>query len=164
MRRLFVAVLLLFMSCVVTAGQQSGKKAKQQLRSEQELMQVERDIGTANVGRDKAFFERIEADEFIFTDAGGGLTTKREDVASLDQPPGEFRLVAYVPDEMKVYLYGQTAVVFGHVTTTARSSKDGREVTRQSRFTDVFVRRAGRWQIVAGHSSRMPPPAPTTAK
>ncbi len=158
MRRILVVALLLLMPCALAAGQQTEKKSKQQLRIEQELMQLERDIGTANVGRDKAFFARVEADEFIFTDAGGGLTTKKEDVASLDQPPGEFRLIAYVPDEMKVYVYGQTAVVFGRVTTTARSSKDGREVTRQSRFTDVFVRRAGRWQIVAGHSSRIPPP------
>jgi len=27
--------------------------------------------------------------------------------------------------------------------------------TARSRFTDVFVRRDGRWQIVAGHSSRI---------
>ena len=161
MPRTLAVVCLLFAACVVAAGQQPAKKSQQQLKIEQELMQLERDIGEANVRRDKAFFARVEADEFLFTDAGGGLTTKQEDVASLDQPPGEFRLVSYVPDEMKVYLYGQTAVVFGRVTTKARSSKDGREVTNQTRFTDVFVRRAGRWQIVAGHSSRIrqPPPA-----
>jgi hypothetical protein len=45
--------------------------------------------------------------------------------------------------------------VFGRVTTKARSSKDGKEVTSQSRFTDVFVWRDRRWQIVAGHSSRI---------
>jgi Domain of unknown function (DUF4440) len=161
MPRTLAVVCLLLAACAVAAGQQPAKKSKQQLKIEQELMQLERDIGDANVRRDKAFFARVEADEFLFTDAGGGLTTKQEDVASLDQPPGEFRLVSYVPDEMKVYLYGQTAVVFGHVTTKARSSKDGREVTNQTRFTDVFVRRTGRWQIVAGHSSRIrqPPPA-----
>ena len=49
-------------------------------------MQLERDIGTANIKRDKAFFQRVEADEFIFTDSGGGLTTKAENVAGLDQP------------------------------------------------------------------------------
>jgi hypothetical protein len=148
--------------CAQVAGQEPAKKSKRQAQVEQELMQLERDIGEANVRRDKAFFERVEADEFLFTDAGGGLTTKREDVASLDQPPGEFRLVSYVPDEMKVYVYDETAVVFGRVTTRSRSSKDGREVTNQSRFTDVFVRRAGRWQIVAGHSSRIRQPAPAT--
>ncbi|HEX8180083.1 MAG TPA: nuclear transport factor 2 family protein [Pyrinomonadaceae bacterium] len=158
MPRTFIALCLLFVVCSFAIAQPAARKSKQQAKIEQELMQLERDIGDANVRRDKAFFERVEADEFLFTDAGGGVTTKQEDVSSLDQPPGEFRLVSYVPDEMKVYVYDQTAVVFGRVTTRARSSKDGREVTNQSRFTDVFVRRAGRWQIVAGHSSRIPPP------
>lgn len=160
MRRILGTLMLLFAVCVLAAGQQPGKKSKQELKIEQELMQLERDIGDANVRRDKAFFERIEADEFIFTDAGGGLTTKQQDVASLDEPPGEFRLVSYVPDEMRVYIYDKTAVVFGRVTTKARSSKDQREVMNQSRFTDVFVWRAGRWQIVAGHSSRLRQPTP----
>jgi hypothetical protein len=161
MPRTLAIICLPLICCALAAGQQPAQKSKQQLKSEQELMQLERDIGDANVRRDKAFFARVEADEFLFTDAGGGLTTKQEDVASLDEPAGEFRLVSYVPDEMKVYLYGQTAVVFGRTTTKARSSKDGREVTNQTRFTDVFVRRAGRWQIVAGHSSRIRQPPPT---
>jgi hypothetical protein len=29
-------------------------------------------------------------------------------------------------------------------------------VARTQRFTDVLVRRGGRWQLVAGHSSRVP--------
>jgi Domain of unknown function (DUF4440) len=160
MPRIFTAICLLLGMCPVGVGQQGAQKSKQQLKVEQDLMQLERDIGTANVQRDKAFFARVEADEFLFTDAGGGLTTKQEDVASLDQPPGEFRLVSYVPDEMKVYVYDKTAVVFGRVTTKARSSKDGKEVKSQSRFTDVFVWRDRRWQIVAGHSSRIRQPQP----
>lgn len=127
-----------------------------QSKVEAELMQLERDIGEANIRRDKAFFERIEADEFIFTDSGGGITTKSEDVASLDKPAGEFKLVSYIVDEMKVYVYGKTAVVFGRTTTISRS-KD-REITNKSRFTDTFVKRDGRWQLVAGHSSRIREP------
>lgn len=119
-------------------------------------MQLERDIGQANIKRDKAFFERIEAEEFIFTDSGGGITTKAEDVASLDKPAGEFKLVSYDVDDMKVSVYGKTAVVTGETTTVSRG-KD-REIISKSRFTDVFVKRGGRWQIVAGHSSRIPEP------
>lgn len=119
-------------------------------------MQLERDIGEANIKRDKAFFERIEADEFIFTDSSGGVTTRAQDVASLDSPPGAFKLISYVPDEMRVHVYGDTAVVTGRVTTESRNGE--RTVTSQSRFTDVFVKRGGRWQIVAGHSSRIREP------
>jgi len=130
-----------------------GAPTQKTHKTEAELRQLERDIGDANVRRDKAFFERIEADEFIFTDSAGGLTTKAEDVASLDKPAGEFKLVSYVPDDMKVRVDGMTAVVTGR-TTTKLQAKD-REVINRSRFTDVFVKRDGRWQLVAGHSSRL---------
>ena len=153
--------LCLFLACTVAAGGQTAqKKSAKELKTEQELMALERAIGDANVRRDKAFFERIEADEFIFTDAGGGLTTKQEDVSSLDTPPNPNapRLVSYVPDEMRVYLYDKTAVVFGRVTTTYRN-KEGKEGSSQSRFTDVFVRRDGRWQLVRHHASDVVPNA-----
>lgn len=119
-------------------------------------MQIERDIGQANIRRDKAFFERVEADEFIFTDSGGGTTTKSEDVASLDKPAGEFRLISYEVDDMKVSIYGKTAVVTGRASSAYRGG--GRESIVKTRFTDVFVKRGGRWQIVAGHSSRIREP------
>jgi ketosteroid isomerase-like protein len=125
-------------------------------RAQAELMQLERDIGKANVERDAAFFERVEADEFLFTDSGGGLTTKAEDVDGVRKPPNpDVKLLAYDVDEMRVRVYGDAAVVTGRVTT--RQLVKGEERTGRSRFTDVFVRREGRWQIVAGHSSRIKP-------
>jgi hypothetical protein len=156
MRRYFICLFLFSVFCSVAFGQTTDRTNKKPGKVEAELMQIERDIGDANVRRDKAYFERIEADEFVFTDSGGGLTTKTEDVASLDKPPGEFKLVSYVVDDMQVRLYGNTAVVTGRATTTSRG-KD-REVIGKSRFTDVFVKRDGRWQIVAGHSSRIREP------
>jgi len=154
MRLIFAALL-----CLVAFS--AGNFAQSASKAEVELMQIERDIGQANIRRDKAYFERIEADELIFTDSVGGLTTKAEDVASLDKPAGAFKLVAYDVDEMKVKIYGKTAVVWGRSTTTSkgkdREGKD-REIVNRSRFTDVFVKRDGRWQLVAGHSSRIPEP------
>jgi hypothetical protein len=61
--------------------------------------------------------------------------------------------VSYIPDEMKVSIYGNTALVTGRVTSTYKSPKG--EAVIRSRFTDVFVKIKGRWRIVAGHSSRM---------
>jgi len=148
---LIVAIAILVCSALVY-GQTAGGGSKVS-RAEAELMQIERDIGDANVRRDKAFFERIEADEFIFTDSGGGLTTKAEDVGSFDKPAGDTKLVSYIPDEMKVSIYGNTALVTGRVTSTYKSPKG--EAVIRSRFTDVFVKIKGRWRIVAGHSSRM---------
>lgn len=153
---LFFIFILPILSTAVFAQKTDPKTNAKQTKIEAELMQIERDIGQANIRRDKAFFERIEADEFIFTDSGGGITTKAEDVASLDKPAGEFKLISYEVDEMKVSVYGNTAVVTGRTTTVLRGKE--REITNKSRFTDVFVKRDGRWQLVAGHSSRIREP------
>jgi len=144
------AVILIASLATGVLGQKKDSK------TEQELIQLERDIGQANIRRDKAFFEKVEADEFIFTDSAGGVTTKAEDVASLDKPAGETRLVAYDLSDVRVTVYGNTAVVTAIGISTYKN-KDKESVIR-NRFTDVFVRRDGRWQLVAGHSSRIREP------
>ena len=154
MKYILSSVLLITTAFFQVEAQKNNPTKQQKI--EAELMQIERDIGQANIRRDKAYFERIEADEFIFTDSGGGLTTKAEDVASLDKPVGDVKLVSYEVDDMKVRLYDDTAVVTGRTTTVSRA-KD-REFMSKSRFTDVFVKRNGKWQLVAGHSSRIREP------
>jgi hypothetical protein len=157
MKRLVIMFALASLPASPSHAQAARKKLSKDERARQELMQLERDIGRANVERDAAFFERVEADEFIFTDSGGGITLKKEDVASVKAPANpDSKLSSYEVDDMKVMLYDDTAVVTGRVTQ--RGVNKGREWTGQSRFTDVFVRRDKRWQIVAGHSSRLPAP------
>lgn len=158
MKRLLAIVMLVVAAASFAAGQTTSKKESgKEARAREELMQLDRDIGKANVNRDYAFFERVEADEFIFTDSGGGITTKKEDLASVKAPANpDSKLLAYDVDEMKVMLYDKTAVVTGR--STLKGINKGQEWTGQSRFTDVFVWRDNRWQLVAGHSSRIRPP------
>ena len=150
-RMLFIALLIL--TSLSVASSQTAKPSETE-RTKNDLMKLERDIGKANIANDYAFFERVEAEEFIFTDAGGGVTTKKQDLEGLKQPANpDVKLIAYDVDEMNVLLYDKTAVVTGRVTTK-RMAK-GAEVVSRSRFTDVFVWRQERWQLVAGHSSRI---------
>ena len=46
-----------------------------------ELIRIEHEIGRANLQCDYHYFERIEAEEFIFTDASGNVSNKRQDLA-----------------------------------------------------------------------------------
>jgi hypothetical protein len=149
--------MLITVATVSVAFSQNQPKGQEEERTRQALMQLERDIGKANIESDYAFFDRVEAEEFIFTDAGGRVTTKKQDLEGLKQPPNpDVKLTAYDVDEMKVLLYDKTAVVTGRVTT--KRLVKGQPTTSQSRFTDVFVWRDGRWQLVAGHSSRIRTP------
>ncbi len=153
MKRTITLVLIILASASVAFSQTDKKEAQTKL----DLMQLERDIGKANIENNYAFFDRIEAEEFIFTDAGGGVTNKKQDLDGLKQAPNpDVKLTAYDVDEMNVLLYDKTAIVTGRVTT--KRLVKGQAMTSQSRFTDVFVWRDGRWQLVAGHSSRIRTP------
>src|SRR4051812_7854306 len=108
-----VAVAIVLGSGMPVQAQKATRESAADAKVRAELMQIERDIGTANVKRDKAYFEKIEGDEFLFTGSNGSVSTKQEDLASLDEPEGDWVLDAYEPDDMKVYVYDNSAVVFG---------------------------------------------------
>ena len=118
-----------------------------------EIMAVEERIGQANFECDYKFFASVEAPEFIFTTAAGGLITRAEDLAGeKDCRPskGTYRL-----DDVRIMTL-DSVVVFNALATTTTTKASGEQLARTQRFTDVLVRREGRWQLVAGHASRVP--------
>lgn len=117
-----------------------------------DLLTIEQEIGRANFQCDYRYFDKMEAEEVIFTDASGNVSDKKEDMAGeKDCVKHDF---TYDVDDFRGSLYDNAAVVTARVTI-AGTNKEGKAFTRQSRFTDVFVWRDGRWQLVAGHSSRI---------
>ena len=154
MKILLATALLICAGNLFAHGQKSPPGTPGEIKSE--LIRIEREIGRANLDCDYRYFDQVEADDLIFTDAAGGVTDKKQDMAGekdCHKTDG-----TYDVDDAEVRLFGGTAVVTGRVTTT-RKNKEDKVVVRRSRFTDVFVWRDGRWQLVAGHSSRIPEPA-----
>jgi ketosteroid isomerase-like protein len=149
-----LAAVLVFAGNLFAQGHNTPPGTPGEIKND--LIQIEREIGRANLDCDYRYFDRVEAEDFIFTDAAGGVTSKKQDMAG--EKDCRKSDGTYEVDEPEVRLYGNTAVVTGRVTTT-RKNKEEKLVVRRSRFTDVFVWRDGRWQLVAGHSSRIPEPA-----
>ena len=56
-------------------------------------------------------------------------------------------------DDMAVRVFGDAAVVTGRTTATTGGATPG---ILTLRFTDVFVRKAGRWRIVASQATQLP--------
>jgi hypothetical protein len=119
-------------------------------KTRQALIDIERRIGVANLNCDYKYFALIEAPEFTFTAPDGSITTREQDLAG--ESACKKSTSAYDVDETKVWLNGSTAVVTGRITIR---KADPQAPVNRSRFTDVFVRRNNRWQLVAGHSSRI---------
>jgi len=118
---------------------------------EQELIELEKDWGDAEARRDVAFFEQILADEYMFTDPEGAVRTKVQYIANLKS--GDLTVISSVLEDIKVDVYGDAAVCFGRATSKAQLK--GKDISSQYRFTDTWIRRAGRWQYVADHSSEI---------
>lgn len=120
-----------------------------------ELLRIEAEIARANRECDYNYFREIEADEFIFTDASGGVTTKAEDLAT----EKDCRKTDYpsTVDEPRLLRYGDIAILNARNNVSVKNSA-GQTVIRRNRFTDVFVKRQNRWVLVSGHSSRIPEP------
>jgi ketosteroid isomerase-like protein len=149
-----LAAVLIFTGNLFAQGHNTPPGTPGEIKND--LIQIEREIGRANLDCDYKYFDRVEAEDFIFTDAAGGVTSKKQDMAG--EKDCRKSDGTYEVDEAEVRLYGNTSVVTGRVTTTHKN-KEEKLVVRRSRFTDVFVWRDGRWQLVAGHSSRIPEPA-----
>ena len=66
---------------------------------------------------------------------------------------GEDVVTSAAADDMKVRVYGNAAVVTGRYTV--KEQFKGTDLSGPYRFTDTFIKRAGRWQCVATHSSKI---------
>jgi ketosteroid isomerase-like protein len=126
-------------------------QAGQHSQVEQDLMQIERDWAAAMVKKDTAALGRFTADDWVFTAPDGRLQTRAEIEAELGS--GDLKFESSTVDDLKVRVFGDTAIVTGR--TTDKGQYKGQDISGQYRFTDIFVKRNGRWQSVSTHVSRI---------
>jgi len=109
------------------------------------LLRLEDSWASALVKRDSATFERLLARGFVYTE--NDQVTDRAGVIN-SVVAGPDTITAAHNDSMVVHRYGSvTAVVTGWLVVKGRNASGAFE--RRYRFTDTWVKRSGRWQIVA---------------
>jgi ketosteroid isomerase-like protein len=112
---------------------------------EHTLKQLEQDWLDAYRDGDTNKMGKILGDDFVGRWADGSVGTKEEQLRTIRT--GEDRHSSNHLDECNVRIYGNTAIVTG--IQTEQSVLDGRDGSGTYSYTDVFVKRGGRWQIVA---------------
>ncbi len=111
----------------------------------QEVRQVEHELTEALGRGDLRAVERIYADDYTLTGADGEFQDKPQRLAALKL--SDPKAASRNRDDIKVRVYGDTAVVTGR--TLLKELVKGVERTEGRRFTHVFVKRQGQWQMVA---------------
>ncbi len=98
---------------------------------------------------DPSVMETIFADDFVGTDYHGELYTKRDFIDRIRaNPPG---CVSNNVNDVKVRFFGNVAVAQGHETLTC---KDG--ISNRFVWTDIYVLRGDRWELVAAQDMMAP--------
>ena len=120
--------------------------------AQQEVLQFERDACKAFLDADVAALERVLTPEFTLTLSNGEVNTRADEINELRSK--KFRYDVFENYDMLVRLYGDdVAVVLGK--TRVKGTADGKPFDRVVQFTDTLIKRDGRWQLAAGHVSRI---------
>ena len=115
------------------------------------ITDMERSWVAAIVTRDTATLDRVLAPEFNGTSPTGATYTK--EMAIADIKAGRYVVDRMDLDEISVNVYGDTAVAF--TGQRERSKSGGEDISGHYFYTDVWVKKKGRWQVVASHGSRI---------
>jgi hypothetical protein len=139
---------------LVLASAMPGQTQGDKNSVEQILIQMEHDWSRADTEKDAATLDRILADDWIGIDFEGTVLTKPQALRDIDS--GSASLESTVLSDMKVRIYGNTAVVTG--ADTEKSEYHGKDSSGKYLWTDVFVFRNGRWQAVSSQSTKLAAP------
>jgi ketosteroid isomerase-like protein len=118
----------------------------------QQVRAVERQRVQALTTNDLAALERLLADDLTYTHSTGAVDSKTTFLASLRSGDAKYETMEH--DDLRVRTYGETAVLTGRTRVKVKSR--GEDLSLQLRFTLVYAKRAGRWQMVAWQSTRLP--------
>lgn len=117
-----------------------------------EISRLEAIWNEAHIRGDADALDRLCSEDLAVTVPGMAVMTKAESIGVLRS--GRMKFVQYRTSDTRIRVAAGTAVVTGRLERTR--SIGGRSVEDDWRFTKVYARRDGRWQVVAFHASVNP--------
>lgn len=117
------------------------------------LVDIEQQLTKLILAGDRDGYSAFLADDWSVINTDGNILTKEQVLREMFVT-GQRQIDAIAVDDVKVRPLGDVAIVTGR--TIASGKLRGAAVTATLRFTDVFARRDGRWQIVASQGTRVP--------
>jgi len=155
MKKILMLAVAVFAASTSALPAQTNQPATAPLasltRTEQALADLEQVWASAVKQRDVEKIDRIQAEEYVFADPAGRTWTKARSLDSIRN--GDLEIDSFELSDVQVKIYGETAVVTFAITWNGNFR--GNDISGPQRMTDVFVKRAGRWQCVASQATRI---------
>jgi ketosteroid isomerase-like protein len=120
--------------------------------NEQTIIDLDKKRMSAMAQKDIATLNELIADDLIYTHSSARLDTKQSLIGNMES--GSTVYTSVVPSDVKAQDLGDTVVLTGSCRISVNSG--GRANSFGVRFTDVYAKRSGRWQMVTWQSTRLP--------
>ena len=117
---------------------------------EQALFQLEQQWNAAGPTKDTAVVEKFLANEFV-SNFDGRTQNKKQFLAEMKANAAKIESAAN--SDMRAMVFGTTAVVDG--LYTEKSTTSGKDTSQRVRYTEVYVKRDGRWQCVTQYMTKV---------
>lgn len=154
MRKFSIICVLLASTMALAASSMRKRQEPQNSNAEQEVKKLEREWLDAYEQHDAAAMDRIVSSDFTITYPDGDVLTKEQIMRMIKSPrasasPGP----KFTTEEVLARVYGDTVILTGRLVT--QWQRAGEISKEQSRYTDTYIKRGGRWQVVASHLSNI---------
>ena len=120
--------------------------------NEQLIIDLDKKRMTAMAQKDIATLNEVIADDLVYTHSSARLDTKQSLIGNMES--GSTVYTSVVPSDVKAQDLGDTVVLTGSCRISVNAG--GRPNSFGVRFTDVYAKRGGRWQMVTWQSTRLP--------
>ena len=149
MKKTLVISGLILTTVSIALAQKHSARKHQNGSVEQVIRQMDHERIQAQIDADAAALTRIYADDFIGIGPSGTVRTKPQVIS--DFTSRELKFQSITTDDVRVRVYGNTAVETGRSTMIGQDK--GKAVPRENRFTRVWIKQGLRWRLVANHYS-----------
>lgn len=144
-RMYWILIVVAASAAAVTMAQTTAKSDAAAM-----ITKLENDGVKADLANDKAFYEKVLADDWSGGDSGGIWFTKA-DILKMAGDPAHNKTNSEKIFDLKVRVYGDTAVATYKDTYDAMMN--GEHLAKTVIGTDTFVKIGGQWKQVASHAS-----------
>jgi YesN/AraC family two-component response regulator len=122
-------------------------------KSEQELLELERQWVEAYLRSNSPLLSRLWADDFVYMNAFREIKSKAQALESIES---EMTFEHFITFDVHGNVFGDTAVATGRALV--KGQYKGEDISGQYRYTNTYAQRQGRWQAIASHVARMQQP------
>ena len=151
MKRIVLIAAVVFTVAPLAAGQKQKARGIETDSVVKAIKKLDDERIQAQIHADAAALDRIYADDFIGIGPSGTVRAKPQVLADFTSHDLKFQSIT--TEDVRIRVYGNTVVETGRSTMVGQDK--GRVVPRDNRFTRVWVRRQGRWRLVANHYSTL---------